>query len=209
MTEETAPIVYQLRVYLRQISPMIWRRVWLRSDHTIADLHHTLQIVMGWSDYHLHQFMIRGKRYGISYRVGPSFKDRAQAVPLSRFQFRHRERFLYEYDFIDRWQHEIRVEKTCPFDSEKTYPVCIDGARATPPEDCGGPERFLALQHHYSEGYIAHRLLEMADEGGTVADYWEELQEFKYWLAADQFDRRNVNRRLKLYAAGDEAWRQP
>jgi hypothetical protein len=49
----------------------------------------------------------------------------------------------------------------------------------------------------------------MADEGGTVADHWEELQEFKYWLAADQFDRRNVNRRLKLYAAGDEAWRQP
>jgi len=63
---------YQLRVYLRQISPMIWRRLQVRSDSTIADLHYTLQIAMGWDDFHLHQFIIRGKRYGES-RVGGIF----------------------------------------------------------------------------------------------------------------------------------------
>ncbi len=54
--------IYQLRVYLREISPTIWRRLLLRSDSTITDLHYTLQIAMGWTDFHLHQFVIRGKR---------------------------------------------------------------------------------------------------------------------------------------------------
>lgn len=200
--------VYQLRVYLRQISPMIWRRLLVRGDSTIADLHYTLQITMSWTDYHLHQFRIRGKRYGISRIHGPTFRERAQDVPLSRFQFRLRERFLYEYDFIDQWEHEIRVEEILPFDPIKIYPVCTGGSKAAPPEDCGGPGRFLALKYHYTEGYIFHRLLEMVDEGGLVADYWDEIHEFKYWLQVNRFDRREVNRRLQLYAAGDEEWRQ-
>jgi hypothetical protein len=53
--------VYQIRVYLRQISPVIWRRLLVRSDSTIADLHYTLQIAMGWDDSHLNRFVIRGK----------------------------------------------------------------------------------------------------------------------------------------------------
>ena len=66
--------VYQLRVFLRQISPMIWRRLLVRSDSTIADLHYTLQIAMGWDDFHLHQFTIRGKHYGVSYECGLIFE---------------------------------------------------------------------------------------------------------------------------------------
>ena len=199
--------VYQLRVYLRQISPMIWRRLLVRSDSTIEDLHYTLQIAMSWTDYHLHRFRIRGKRYGVARIHGPSFRDRAADVPLSRFQFRYRERFLYEYDFIDQWEHEIRVEKTLPCDVDTIYPVGIGGAKAAPPEDCGGPGRFLALKHHFNEGFIFHRLLEMVDEGGLVADYWDEIQGFEYWLRVNQFDRQEVNRRLRLYAAGDATWR--
>ncbi len=48
--------VYQLRLWLREISPAIWRRLLVRSDSAIADLHYTIQIVMGWTDFHLHQF---------------------------------------------------------------------------------------------------------------------------------------------------------
>ena len=119
--------VYQLRVYLRQISPMIWRRLLVRSDSTIADLHYTLQIVMGWDDFHLHQFTIRGKHYGVFYECGLHFRDNAQDVRLSDFRFRRYERFLYEYDFVDLWQHEIRVEETLPLEPKKIYPVCIGG----------------------------------------------------------------------------------
>ena len=67
--------VYQLRIWIRQISPQIWRRLLVRSDSTIAQLHDTLQIVFGWMDEHLHQFLIRGKPYGIGRSGGTSFDD--------------------------------------------------------------------------------------------------------------------------------------
>ena len=59
-------VIYQLRVYLRKISPLIWRRLLVRSDSSVADLHYALQIVMDWTDDYLHQFRIRGKRYGVA-----------------------------------------------------------------------------------------------------------------------------------------------
>ena len=61
MSEPSSIIeVYQLHVWLREITPLIWRRVLVRSDSTIADLHHILQIAMGWDDAHLHRFRICG-----------------------------------------------------------------------------------------------------------------------------------------------------
>ena len=173
--------VYQLRVFLRQISPMIWRRLLVRSDSTIADLHYTLQIAMGWDDFHLHQFTIRGKYYGVAYECGPLFSDDAEDVRLSDFQFRRYERFLYEYDFGDLWQHEIRVEETLPLDPKKTYPVCIGGKRAAPPEDCGGPWAFMALSDHFNIIYIADRLQEIMEMEAEDRDYsYEEVHEFMY-----------------------------
>jgi hypothetical protein len=80
--------VYQIRVYLREISPMIWRRVLLRSEHTIADLYYTIQIAKGWDDFHLHQFTIWGKRYGVSRIYGPHFRENGRDVSLCTFQFR-------------------------------------------------------------------------------------------------------------------------
>jgi Plasmid pRiA4b ORF-3-like protein len=62
--------VYQLRIWIRKISPQIWRRLLVRSDNTIAQLHEILQIVFGWSDEHLHQFLIRGKPYGRPFQKG-------------------------------------------------------------------------------------------------------------------------------------------
>ena len=89
---------------------MIWRRLLVCDDSTIADLHYIIQIAMGWSDDHLHQFRIHGKRYGI-YRIGGiSFSDDPNTVRLKDLGLRIKERFLYEYDFTDDWQHLIRVE---------------------------------------------------------------------------------------------------
>jgi Plasmid pRiA4b ORF-3-like protein len=75
MVHTTEPTIYQLKVVLLSISPMIWRRLLIRSDSIIADLHHILQIAMGWSDTHLHQFRIQGKRYGIARIGGIGFRD--------------------------------------------------------------------------------------------------------------------------------------
>ena len=125
---------------------MIWRRLLVRSDSTMTDLHYTLQIAMGWEGYHLHQVLIRGKPYGVPQPGGVWFPDDPHQVRLVDLHLRLRERFLYEYDFGDLWQHEIRVEKKLPLQPKRRYPTCIGGQRATPLEDCGGPWAFMALQ---------------------------------------------------------------
>ena len=197
--------VYQLRVRLREISPTIWRRLLVRSDSTIADLHYTLQIAMGWDDIHLNRFVIYGKEYGVAKLGGSWFSDDPRQVLLSHLHLRLKERFLYEYDFGDRWQHEVRLEKVLPLEPRKTYPRCIGGARKAPPEVCGGPWAFMALEQHYSVWHIGERLLEILEEDRRD-ECQGEVREFLYWLSVNQFDRRVANRRLQQYAEGDKAW---
>jgi hypothetical protein len=125
--------IYQFHVLLLTISPAIWRRFLIRSDSTIADLHYILQIVMGWDDEHLHQFSIHGRHFGVEHIGGIDFTTDPKKIYLRDFNFRPRERFLYEYDFNDYWQLQIRLEQILPFNPAKTYPFCIAGARKTPP----------------------------------------------------------------------------
>lgn len=68
MFETPEPIIYQLKVVLLDVSPMIWRRLLVCSTSTITDLHYILQFTMGWSDDHLNRFRIHGKQYGIEVR---------------------------------------------------------------------------------------------------------------------------------------------
>jgi hypothetical protein len=117
--------VYQLRIWIREISSQIWRHLLVRSDSTIAQLHDTLQIAFGWTDEHLHQFLIRGKPYGVWKPGGISFCDNPHQVRLRDFHFRCKERWVYEYDLTDWWQHEIRLEQILPLDPEQSYPVCL------------------------------------------------------------------------------------
>ena len=139
--------IYQLRIWIKGISPMIWRRLLVKSNSTIADLHYCIQIAMGWDDEHLHEFIIRGKSYGTPYIGGIDFSDNAKQVYLSSFKFRIKEKFTYEYNFFDHWKHEIRLEKQLPIDKKKTYPLCIGGNRCIPPEDCGGSWVFMGFHN--------------------------------------------------------------
>ena len=128
---------------------------------------------------------------------------------------------LYEYDFIDGWQHDVRLEQMLPLDSRRRYPVCIGGRRAAPPEDCGGPWAFLELRQHYSFVTIADRMLTLLspliadshDDGDDLVgdaddedgdqpdnhddhDHAEELASLLRWPRIDSFDRRAVNQQL-------------
>jgi len=105
------PSAYQLRVVLRGISPLIWRRLLVRSDSTIAELHEALQLSFGWSGSHLHRFVVHGREYGISYPGGLGFRDDAFRFRLEALGLRTGERFVYEYDLGDRWCHDVRVEQ--------------------------------------------------------------------------------------------------
>ncbi len=155
-------VVYQLRVVLRGISPLIWRRLLVRSDNTVADLHSTLQTALGWNDEHLNRFVIHGREYDVAHIGGVGFADDPHQVRLADCGWRVGERFLYEYDFTDAWQHDVRVEQLLPLEPERRYPVCIGGRRRVPPEDCGGRWAFLELRQRYSLLSIADRLHELA-----------------------------------------------
>jgi hypothetical protein len=123
MLDLTPVHVYQLKVWIQGISPMVWRRLLVRSDSTIADLHYTIQIAIGWSNTHLNRFHIHGKDYGVYHIGGMDFADNPERRYLANFGFRTREQFLYEYDFDDAWLHEFRLEQRLPLDPKRTYPV--------------------------------------------------------------------------------------
>ena len=166
----------------------------------------------GWTDDHLHSFFIHGREYRVHHVGGLSFPDDPTHVRLADFRFRLRERFLYTYDFGDHWVHEVRLEKVLPIEEQCTYPLCIGGARACPPEDCGGPWSFLALRDHFWLGYTIDRTLEllkaiMQQHGKLEEEERGELRQLLYWLHAHRFHRYPVNRRLQWYATDDPRWR--
>jgi hypothetical protein len=71
-------VVYRLRVVINGVSPLIWRRLLVRTTATIAQLHTILQTVFGWGGEHLHRFVIHGTEYGISSVGGPGFRENAR-----------------------------------------------------------------------------------------------------------------------------------
>ena len=225
MVQSNAPAeIYQLHILLLQINPPIWRRLHVRSDSSIATLHELLQIAFDWSDFHLHRFVIRGKEYGLS-RIGcTTFRTDAKKALLSQFHFRINERFLYEYDFGDLWQHQIRFEGIEPVREKKLYPVCVGGACASPREDCGGPKAYMENIDDHRWNPPLDELQLIADAVGRVLDSQgherirdvlgdvdaleeavDRLETYERFRPG-RFDRRKLNRRLKQYAQGDEEW---
>ena len=148
MSRSVAPI-YQLKVTLEGIHPAIWRRVQVPADITLQKLHRALQAVMGWEDYHLHEFAIGDREFGM---LDPDFPEDGPEderwVRLNRLVDRQGARFYYRYDFGDDWSHRLDLETILPRDPEAHYPRCLEGKRACPPEDVGGTPgyyEFLAV----------------------------------------------------------------
>ena len=135
--------IYQLRVVLRGVSPLVWRRLLVLKETSLAELHGILQTAFDWSGEHLHRFLVHGRAYGILYLGGIVFREDARPVPLSRFRLHCGERFRYEYDFTTNWKLDIRLERALPFDPDRVLPSCIGGNRTAPPEDCAGALDYL------------------------------------------------------------------
>ena len=135
---KTTALIYQLKVTLKDSRPPIWRRLLAPADFSLFKLHQALQLAMGWTDSHLHQFIIDGEFYSIPSREDfePVLDERR--YPLGQIAPREKRKFVYEYDFGDSWEHEIVVEKILPPEPEVKYPVCVKGKGACPPEDVGG-----------------------------------------------------------------------
>lgn len=135
--------VYQFKITLLEAKPPIWRRIQVK-DCTLDKLHEHIQTAMGWTNSHLHQFDIRGERYGDPELLDDGFEgfecvdstktNLSQILPKTGKRFA----FKYEYDFGDGWEHEVLFEGTPTVGPKAKYPLCLEGERACPPEDCGG-----------------------------------------------------------------------
>jgi Plasmid pRiA4b ORF-3-like protein len=136
-------MVLTLKIVLKDVRPQVWRRLRVPGSFTLAHLHDVLQTAMGWQDSHLHQFMVN--RIGFTHLVPdepPEMRDERQ-LRLSDLA-RRGKKFTYEYDFGDGWEHELVVEGV-DADATDSAATCVDGKRACPPEDCGGPWGYMNL----------------------------------------------------------------
>jgi hypothetical protein len=173
-------MTHQLKVTLEGVEPPIWRRIVVPSDFTLFDLHRVIQVVMGWENSHLHDFTIKRQRYAVpdSDDFGNPL-DETNATLLN--VARPRTKILYQYDFGDGWNHVIVVEKVLD-GAETSPPACIDGARACPPEDSGGPWGYL------------EKLQALANPDD------EDSEELRDWMGEDfdpeRFEIDTVNREL-------------
>jgi hypothetical protein len=135
--------IFQFKITLNGSKPPIWRRIQVE-DCTLDKFHEHIQTAMGWTNSHLHQFEIFEKRYGDPELLDDGFDDfecmdstktfLSDILPKTGKRFA----FTYEYDFGDGWEHEVRFEGNKPKEPGTKYPVCLEGDRACPPEDCGG-----------------------------------------------------------------------
>jgi Plasmid pRiA4b ORF-3-like protein len=212
--------VYRLRVVLAGISPMIWRQLDVAASTTLAELHLILQTAFGWTGEHLHRFTVRGVGYRAYQGCGLLDGEDADGVTLTGLSLRVSERFTYDYAFFSNlrsWRHDVRVQAIEPARSRRCYPWCGGGTRSAPPEDCGGPEAFLALRQEHSRwqttvrmAELVHLLVEAADTspGQTVRsvlgeDAIEELPDLLYWARIDSFDKAAVNAALAALCGKD------
>jgi hypothetical protein len=135
--------LYQFKIRLKNIRPRIWRRIQTR-DCTLDKLHDRIQNAMGWTNSHLHQFVINQKLYGdpmlMEGDFGPSSYVDSTLVTLSELLPKSGARFYFEYkyDFGDSWEHEVLFEGCLKAKLGERYPLCVEGERACPPEDVGG-----------------------------------------------------------------------
>lgn len=131
--------IYQIKINLVGAKPPIWRRILVDSSTTLPVFHEVLQIVMGWTNSHLHQFIAGSNYYGIPDPdfSPPEFRDEKK-FRLSQLLKSEKDTLIYEYDFGDGWEHKIVLEKIMPFTPNANVPTCIKGKGACPPEDVGG-----------------------------------------------------------------------
>lgn len=136
--------VLEFRVELRGIKPPIWRRIQVPDSYTFWELHSVIQDAMGWLDGHLHAFVLKNPKTGAEEWVGIPDPESWQPVKagwkekVRKYLATPGSSANYLYDFGDGWEHKVTLQKVLPRDRAETYPRCVAGRRACPPEDCGG-----------------------------------------------------------------------
>lgn len=174
--------VHLLRVSLRDVDPPVWRRLVVRSEMPLPKLSQALERVIGWEGYHLQMFDVGGILFGepdedADYLISEKAATVKHVLPRVGASLR------WDYDFGDGWEHDVVVEAIESPVEGKHYPVCLDGVRACPPDDCGGIPGYERL------------LAALADPGDPEHD--ELLEWAPDGFDPEVFDLVAANRRLR------------
>jgi Plasmid pRiA4b ORF-3-like protein len=135
---------WQLKIQLLDVIPTVWRRLVVPETITLPKLHQVFQAALGWTNSHLHEFVIGGVRYS---EPDPDFDDELEhvderGIKLHKALGIDARCFDYVYDFGDDWHHVVLVEDQHIDAKRWTSIRCIDGENACPPEDVGGAFRY-------------------------------------------------------------------
>jgi hypothetical protein len=186
MSPKTEP-AYTLQITLQDTKPLIWRTVIVSSDLTLDRFHDIIQIVMGWKDYHLHQFIIGNRCFASDPESLEILNGENEGkIRLGELLTEENMQLEYEYDFGDSWLHQITLKKIETIPANHRLPItCLDGQMACPPEDVGGIPGF----EHFCEV--------------MKAPQHSEYEELKNWFGgkfkARSFDLDAVNEELNKY----------
>lgn len=191
--------IYQIQINLKGSKPKIWRRLLIESDLLLSDFHQIIQVAMGWTDSHLHQFATKKKNYRAKYLYDDIQFDESwdedidvdyKNTKVSDLLKKEKDKLFYEYDFGDSWEHDIILEKILPKDKNTFYPICLAGKMKCPPEDCGGMSGF-------------EDMLEILKDPSH-----EEYEEYLVWTGGGfnpkEFDKDAINELFKMENYGLE-----
>jgi hypothetical protein len=148
MRDDPSQLLLQVKITIADIEPAIWRRLLLPKELNFAQLHEIIQAAFSWTDSHLHQFNVGGLVVGAPEFDEDGLNDH-QIFEASEIFLRDLDLYhlpdptiLYECDFGDSWRHWIAFETSVERVAGQKYPLIVGGARAGPPEDCGGPHGY-------------------------------------------------------------------
>ena len=160
--------VYQFKIVLDGIKPLIWRRIQVPGTYSFWDLHVAVQDAMGWQDYHLHRFEISNPLSGVRTTIvgfstedseGTSHLFPGWKVKMGRYFTMANNKARYFYDYLaDNWIHTLDLEGIFPRIEGTRYPLCLEGRRACPPEDCGGVRGYYTIQESFKRKNHKHKL---------------------------------------------------
>jgi hypothetical protein len=173
-------MLYEVEVVLRGTDPPVWRKLQVPTRTTLHRFHRILQRAMGWENYHVYLFEVEGIEYGDPSPDWSVPVESSRKMTLERLVGAGITGFIYDYDMGDGWRHQITLTGTAEGEDK---PGCTGGARACPPEDCGGPPGYFEL------------LVALADP-----DH-ERHRELSAWLGRkfdpNAFDAAAIDRALK------------
>lgn len=152
--------MFQLRLQLRDVEPVVWRQVLVPGSVRLNKLSEMLLAAMGWTNSHLHAFLVGNKRYGMHFDEWPGGEIDEKTVTVLQ-ALRDERRFVFEYDFGDGWEHDVVIEQLTWSYFGLKFAVCVDGQNACPPEDVGGTSGYADFleaiadpDHEEHEAYL-------------------------------------------------------